>query len=234
MTDAQIKIIENGPYIVTGSVPLTEEAIGIDDEGNAWTWEARAEHPLAERMALCRCGKSQTKPFCDGSHGRLGFDGTETASRRPFDESAEKLSGPTMDLLDDKPLCSFARFCDGYGAIWNTVHETDDAGKRELVAHQATHCPSGRLVIEDHDRDGLRLEPEHPPSIVLVEDPQKDSSGPLYVRGGITLVSSDGYVHETRNRVTLCRCGASENKPFCDGTHAHVGFRAHDEPPPAA
>jgi CDGSH-type Zn-finger protein len=62
---------------------------------------------------------------------------------------------------------------------------------------------------------------------VLLEDPQKNASGPIWARDGITIASSDGFTYETGNRVTLCRCGQSENKPFCDGTHAHVGFRAH-------
>lgn len=49
--------------------------------------------------------------------------------------------------------------------------------------------------------------------------------GPLWVRGGIPVESSDGATYEVRNRVTLCRCGRSSNKPFCDGTHKGVGFR---------
>ena len=65
---------------------------------------------------------------------------------------------------------------------------------------------------------------EDKPSIGLVEDPSVGVSGPLWVRGGIPVVSSDGVQYEPRNRTTLCRCGASRNKPFCDGTHAAIGF----------
>jgi CDGSH-type Zn-finger protein len=46
------------------------------------------------------------------------------------------------------------------------------------------------------------------------------------VRGGIAVVSADGEQYEVRNRMTLCRCGASSNKPFCDGTHASIKFQA--------
>jgi CDGSH-type Zn-finger protein len=49
--------------------------------------------------------------------------------------------------------------------------------------------------------------------------------GPLLVRGGIPVESEDGRPYEVRNRVTLCRCGHSRNKPFCDGTHDQIGFR---------
>ena len=56
------------------------------------------------------------------------------------------------------------------------------------------------------------------------QDPAEGVSGGLWVRGGITVESADGFRYETRNRVTLCRCGASRNKPFCDGSHAEVRF----------
>ena len=54
----------------------------------------------------------------------------------------------------------------------------------------------------------------------MIEDTEKKVSGPIYVRGGIPVVSADGKTYEIRNRVTLCRCGRSDNKPFCNGSHA--------------
>jgi hypothetical protein len=69
------------------------------------------------------------------------------------------------------------------------------------------------------------VEPELPPSIALVEDPQQGVSGPLWVRGGVEIIAADGTSYEIRNRVTLCRCGQSSNKPFCNGAHASVGFK---------
>ena len=229
MTDPTILITENGPYLVSGAVALTEQALTVDATGNTWDFADTGTEPpppADERYALCRCGHSSHKPFCDGTHARVGFDGTETASRRSFDEDAEVSRGPGVDLADDRPLCAFARICDGHGRIWNTVLETDDPDKRMIVEHQGSHCPSGRLVVREHD-SGEPIEPDYAPSIVLLEDPQQDASGPIWARGGITLRSADGFVYETRNRVTLCRCGESSNKPFCDGTHAHIGFRAH-------
>lgn len=59
-----------------------------------------------------------------------------------------------------------------------------------------------------------------PQDIGLVKDPYRDCSGPLWVRGEIDLESADGTKYEKRNRMTLCRCGRSENKPFCNGAHA--------------
>jgi hypothetical protein len=130
-----------------------------------------------------------------------------------------------MDLADDQPLCAFARFCDGHGSIWANIDLTDSSKARELVAHQGAHCPSGRLVVRDK-ASGTILEPQFEPSVVLVEDPQENVSGPIWLRGGVQVIAADGFEYEVRNRVTLCRCGQSANKPFCDGTHASVGFQA--------
>jgi len=232
---ARITITENGPYLVQGALALSEQAILAEGESGSWSWSDGPSYEAGERYALCRCGESKNKPFCDGSHVGMGFDGTESASREPFEHDAELIPGPTMDLLDDRPLCAFARFCDGHGGIWDSMAQTDSEAKREQVAHQAMYCPSGRLVVRDKQAGGRELEPQLDPSIVLIEDPEQNASGPIWVRGGVEIVSADGFVHERRNRVTLCRCGQSKNKPFCDGTHAHVGFRAReDSPAPAA
>jgi CDGSH-type Zn-finger protein len=224
--EPHIAITKNGPYVVTG-LPLSEQAIGVDADGNSTTWVQLRSHCTDGRYALCRCGQSANKPFCDGTHAHVGFDGTETASRRSFAQDASVIDGPTMELSDDQPLCAFARFCDGHGGIWKLTGETDNPRTRVIVAQQASHCPSGRLVIKDKQQDDTILEPDLGQSIVLIEDPQQNASGPIWVRGGVRITSADGFVHETRNRVTLCRCGRSANKPFCDGTHAHIGFNAH-------
>jgi hypothetical protein len=105
------------------------------------------------------------------------------------------------------------------------VEHTDEAKVRENFVQQVGDCPSGRLVAWDK-KTGRPIEPELPVSIGLVEDPVQQCSGPIWLRGGIPVVSADGTEYEVRNRVTLCRCGESQNKPFCDGTHASVKF--HD------
>jgi hypothetical protein len=74
-------------------------------------------------------------------------------------------------------------------------------------------------------KSGKALEPEFEPAIVLIEDPAQNCSGPLFVKGGIPIEAADGYQYEVRNRVTLCRCGQSRNKPFCDATHIRVRFK---------
>jgi CDGSH-type Zn-finger protein len=218
----KIVILENGPYEVTGAVPLAIQTITQDD-GNSWDWTEGKSFPTQPTYKLCRCGRSQTKPFCDGTHKKIGFDGEETASRVPIARQSETYDGPTLVLSDAEEFCAFARFCDPGGKIWSLIEQTDNPKARELVIREAMHCPAGRLVLHDKKTKG-EIEEPLPPSIGVVEDPAIPCSGPLWVRGGITIESADGTRYETRNRVTLCRCGASVNKPFCNGSHASIQF----------
>ena len=221
---ARVVISKDGPYLVTGDIPLSKQIIGADAEGGSEEWKEGKVFPAQQTYALCRCGQSNKKPFCDGTHAKVGFDGTETANRAPYSRQADVADGPTMQLADQQNLCAFARFCDPKGQVWNQVNNTDDPEVRETFIRQVGNCPSGRLVAIDKET-GKTVEPELPVSIGLIEDPQQQCSGPIWLRGGIPMVSADGFEYEVRNRVTLCRCGESGNKPFCDGTHASMKFR---------
>jgi CDGSH-type Zn-finger protein len=198
---SHVKITRNGPYLVYGRIPLAIETIGTNAEGESWTWEPGRTLQVGESYALCRCGQSSAKPFCDGTHARIGFEGTETASRESFASEAEVTSGPAMVLYDDRPLCAFARFCDNAGTIWKLIGKTDAAEVRSIVLHEASNCPSGRLVVRDVE-SGEFVEPKLEPSISLVEDPAKNCSGPIWVRGSIRVASADGFEYEKRNRIT--------------------------------
>ena len=220
---ATVQIVKNGPYKVTGSLPLSKQTISTNSGGESVKWVAGPPIATQARYELCRCGHSANKPFCDGSHAKVGFDGTETASRESYQEQAKVMRGPTMSLTDAESLCAFARFCDSHGQIWNLVNQTDDPAASRHFVREAGDCPSGRLVAWDN-ASGQAIEPTFEPSIGLIEDPAKQCSGPLWVRGGVQVIGADGFKYEVRNRVTLCRCGASQNKPFCDGTHAAINF----------
>jgi CDGSH-type Zn-finger protein len=220
---AKVQIDKDGPYIVSGNLPLSKEIIGTNQAGESVKWKQGQKFPAQAQYALCRCGLSANKPFCDGSHAKAGFDGTETASRKPYLDQAKIMRGPAMSLTDVERLCAFARFCDPNGQVWNLVSETDKPSANKNFVSQTCDCPSGRLVAWDN-ATGKPIEPKHEPSIGLIDDPGKECSGPLWLRGGVQLIGADGFEYEVRNRVTLCRCGASRNKPFCDGTHAAIGF----------
>jgi len=222
-TAGEVQIVKDGPYMISGDLPLAKQTIGTNAAGESVKWVAGPAIPTPKQYALCRCGQSASKPFCDGSHSKVRFDGTETASRKPYRNQANVIRGPVMSLTDAESLCAFARFCDPHGQVWNLVNQTDNPAARKHFVREAGDCPSGRLVAWDN-ATGQALEPTYEPSIGLIEDPEKAFSGPLWLRGGVQVTGSDGFKYEIRNRVTLCRCGASGNKPFCDGTHAAVKF----------
>lgn len=214
----KITVSKNGPYIVTGRVPLTTEEICNDNEGYCHTWRQAKKYPLQEEYALCRCGNSKNKPFCDGTHTKIHFNGTEAGDRVPYREGADVIRGPTLTLTDNEHLCVHARFCMRAGGIWNLVRQSGNPAARDLAIEQAGNCPSGRLVVHENETE-KPIEPELEKSIVIIEYPPRREHGPLWVRGGIPVISSDGEPYEIRNRVALCRCGKSGNKPFCDGSH---------------
>jgi CDGSH-type Zn-finger protein len=218
----RITVTEHGPYQVTGSVPLVSRTIVTDDEGFSVEWGEGETFTTDATYELCRCGDTKTTPFCDRACDTNGFDGRETASREPYLAQAEEQDGPNLILTDAEELCSFARFCDPGGQIWNLVDQSDDASTA-LAIREGKLCPSGRLVTWDKETK-VPNEEDYTPSIGVVQDPSQNCSGPYAVRGGIQVVASDGFEYERRNRQTLCRCGQSSNKPFCNGTHAAIGF----------
>ena len=110
------------------------------------------------------------------------------------------------------------------GRFGGLIAQTDDPEARKLVIREAMHCPAGRLVLHDK-ATGKEIEEPLKPGIGVVEDPALGCSGPLWVQGGIPIESANGKRYETRNRVTLCRCGASDNKPFCNGSHASMKYQ---------
>jgi len=212
-----IKILKNGPYIVTGYVPLSEKI--IVSKGKLNKFREGRKLPQAEVYALCRCGKSKNAPFCDVSHS---FNGIEEALITKYEDRAKLIEGPELDLFDDY-RCSLAGFCHrGDGDAWGLTENSDNPKSREEAILAASECPSGRLVA--YTKTGNAIEPKYEPSIEILQDLEKEASGPIFVKGNIPIESTDGSKYEIRNRVTLCRCGNSKNMPFCDATHISIKF----------
>lgn len=212
----KISVTKDGPYMVEGLTEL------IDARGEEVSKDGK--------VFLCRCGQSSNKPFCDGTHNKVGFNGTETADEGPIAERRDTYEGDGVTILDDRSVCAHAGECtDRLPAVWKLGEEPwidprgAPAGEIEEVIPK---CPSGALTYLEPG-SAEPVEQELSPAIKALVD------GPYMVRGGIPVSSADGDEYEVRNRQTLCRCGGSSNKPFCDGTH-WKGFKDPEDSGDAA
>ncbi len=216
-----IQILKNGPYLVSADIPLKKMNINPFEPVHLKDYDIT---PFVHdgHYALCRCGQSRNAPFCDGAHVKAQFDGTETADKSPYVNRADVFEGETMQLLDDD-RCAFARFCHRrHGSVWELL-EKDDVTYKQDIIEGASLCPTGRLTAMDEK--GM-YENKYEPQIIVAEDPRKGVSAGLFVQGDITLIGADGTKYEVRNRMALCRCGASRNKPFCDASHVPCEYHA--------
>lgn len=215
--DQSIKISANGPYLVAGSVPLRRKQPIVSEHGEPLTWKTSEPLETNPVYALCRCGQSENKPFCDGAHARVDFDGTETASSDDYEQRRASLGGEGIEVFDDRGICAHAGFCGNEASnIWKMAEQTGDTQIRAQAIAMVERCPSGALTYAIEDDI---VEPDLPVGVSLITD------GPIWVGGGISVTRSDEQPVEVRNRVTLCRCGQSGNKPFCDGSHFDAGFK---------
>jgi CDGSH-type Zn-finger protein len=213
----RIDVEANGPYQVRG-LPLSRTAQVETEFGEPVAWEPDDPVEAAEEYELCRCGASATKPFCDRRGCEAGFDGTETADRGPFADRAHGFQAHGGVMFDDRTLCTMAGYCgDRFTNVWAMLRDTDDPDVRARLRNMVMLCPSGRITWVP---DGAETSDELPyePSVAAIRN------GPLWARGGVQVIAADGTPYEVRHRQTLCRCGQSENKPFCDGSHKEAGF----------
>ena len=194
----------NGPYLVTNLADFRNskgEAINTQPE-----------------MYLCRCGGSANKPFCDGTHARIGFRGDKVEGREP--DRLDDYIGTEITIHDNRGVCAHSGYCtDNLPAVFNLDKEPwidPDAASPGETTETISKCPSGAL---SYTKDGvLYKEQDHQPAITI------SRNGPHYVVGGIEIKDAEGSKPESKERYTLCRCGASKNKPFCDGAHWHANF----------
>ena len=207
---AKIKVTKNGPYEISG-LSINEDIVEFDQEGIPLTTKKGKVILNNPECTLCRCGESKNKPFCDGSHKTNNFDGTEKKEKK-YNDQAETIEGPDLILKDAPSLCVGAGFCHRAGGVWELTKNSDNPKAKEIAIEECHCCPSGRLVAVDK-KTGKVIEEKMEPSIGIPED------GPLCVKGEVEIESTNGEIYEKRNRVTLCRCGKSRNKPFCDGSH---------------
>ncbi|MFK8025556.1 MAG: CDGSH iron-sulfur domain-containing protein [Ilumatobacter sp.] len=214
--ERRITALPGGPYLVSGGVPVTSKRPIISEHGEPLTWKTEAADDTRDKAALCRCGASSNKPYCDGTHTSIEWDSTERPPAGTYAERAKSYGGDGMEVLDDRPICVHAGFCGNQVTnVWKMATKTADTRIRAEAMAMIERCPSGAL---SYQVDGETIEPDLPVEVAVIPD------GPLWVSGGIEVTGADGEPIERRNRVTLCRCGQSASKPLCDGSHKEAGF----------
>lgn len=205
MAKPVIELRPDGPYVVKGLERLT------NSKGDSL--------PVKPVMALCRCGGSANKPFCDGTHAKNGFSGARLGGG-PKDRRRDHV-GKRITIHDNRALCAHAGHCtEGLAAVFNSERrpwiDADGATVAEIIV-AVRRCPSGAL---SYSIDGIEHRDQAGEAAIAVT---KD--GPYAVTGGAELVEVAMGEGASREHFTLCRCGASKNKPFCDGSHWDAGFR---------
>lgn len=221
----KITIRPNGPYRVEGGIPLVRKVQIVSEYGEPLTWKKEETIPTPPTYILCRCGQSKTKPFCDGTHKEVGFDGTETAETNTMAERQVTLRGGTgISVKYDRSLCMDSGFCaTRFAGIAKMLRDSGDTNVRSQIMAMIDRCPSGTYVFSIEE-GGEEIEPDLPEEVAVTTEITSYGpiEGSLWITGNIPVERSDEQSFETRNRVTLCNCGKSRNKPLCDGTHRHV------------
>ncbi len=202
-----IRCGRNGPYLVSNVDKLK------NSQGEAL--------PTRPEMALCRCGGSANKPFCDRTHARNGFASEKLAGR--VADRRDEYVRPELTVYDNRGICQHSGFCTDRLASVFRVHgepfvDLSGADKDAIIA-QVRQCPSGAL---SYAIDGVEYrDQDREPTITVSKD------GPYRVTGGIELPDEPRAEGASTEHYALCRCGGSKNKPFCDGTHWYIKF--HDD-----
>ncbi|MBV9604269.1 MAG: CDGSH iron-sulfur domain-containing protein [Solirubrobacterales bacterium] len=210
----EIRCAHNGPYLVTNAEHLHD-------------WLG-AEIPVAPQVALCRCGQSETKPICDGACASSGFIDRKDPKRVP--DERDSYEGVQLTVFDNRGICQHSGFCtDRLNTVFHTegAFVTPSGGRMDEIIRAVRDCPSGALsfgVDGVEARDQVDWEHSREPAIEVTKD------GPYRITGGIRLTDQQGELVKraegsSLEHYALCRCGHSQNKPFCSGMHWYIDFK---------
>lgn len=195
---------QDGPYVVKNVGSVTD-AKGEDISAQK------------EMVFLCRCGQSNNKPYCDGTHKKVGFT---SASENPKVGKWKDYVGKQITIHDNRRLCAHAGECtQGLARVWRMGEkpwiDPDGADVEKIIA-VIEKCPSGALSYSIEGKPSARAGEG--------ESVMVSKNGPYHVSGAVSLNDPSVDTEDLPESYALCRCGASKNKPFCDGSHWDIKF----------
>ena len=190
-------------------------------------------------VSLCRCGASNNKPFCDGTHSKIGFssenkeeeDGTNDNSHHHqiIKDKRKNYVGKGITIHDNRKICSHAAECvNNLPSVFKLNARPwinpDAAETKEEIVNTIKKCPSGAL---SYSIDGIEYRDHNETKPIITVS----KGGPYHITGGIDLIGDNIQWAEgaSKEHYVLCRCGASNNKPFCDGMHRVINFNDDKE-----
>ena len=219
----KIRPLPNGPYyLINDMEPKVVENLK-NSNGK----------PLSTTVgiALCRCGKSNNKPFCDGTHSVIGFStknvnlNENDTNKLTIKNKRRNYVGKEITIHDNRRICSHAKECvNNLPSVFKLGSKPwidSDGSKVQDIINTVRKCPSGALSYSIGDIEYRDPKEQRDPIVTVLKN------GPYYITGGIDLIGENIEFGEgaSKEHYTLCRCGASENKPFCDGTHGIINFK---------
>lgn len=207
----KITCTHNGPYVLPTDFPTKVVVDILNSKGESCSTPGE--------VALCRCGGSDNKPFCDGTHEKIGFIDDKEADREP--DIRTDYVGKRVTIHDNRGICAHSGHCtDNLPSVFDVSNapwiDPFGASDQEII-DTVKKCPSGAL---SHTVDGVEhRDQEREPLLTVTRD------GPYEITGGIELMEQPRGEEASIEHYSLCRCGASKNKPFCDGAHLDIDFK---------
>jgi CDGSH-type Zn-finger protein len=215
--------LPNGPYLLINDMePKVVENLQ-NSKGESLS--------VVRGVSLCRCGASNNKPFCDGTHGKIRFS-SENKEEEAVNENQQHIVkdkrknyvSKGITIHDNRKICSHAAECvNNLPSVFKINARpwiNADTAEIEEIINTIRKCPSSAL---SYSLDGIeyRDQNERKPLITVSKD------GPYHVTGGINLIGDNIQWAEgsSKEHYVLCRCGVSNNKPFCDGMHRLINFK---------
>lgn len=189
-----ITITDNGP------IKVSSEALTLRFCGEPVAVEGGKD------VYLCRCGESSNPPFCDGSHSKTGF---VAEPPQGTNKEVRVWEGKSIRTFFNSNACMHAFYCQPLKAL-RERELTGDSEAATEIAKVVQSCPSGALSYEATDVPAPA--PAQGPAIDIME------GGEVRIQCDFE-INAELQQRQPSDRATLCRCGLSKNKPWCDARH---------------